>query len=64
MRLATRLRIVEAKLRPDDQEPRLVIVFDDGDGVWRDGQRNTIDPAAIDPRTQIIRFRLRLDGPQ
>jgi hypothetical protein len=27
-------------------------------------QATAIDPAAIDPRTQVIRFRLRPDGPQ
>jgi hypothetical protein len=64
MRLTTRLRMLEAKYRPENDVPRLLIVFEEADGVWHDGFGAAIDPAAVDPRTQVIRFRLRPDGPQ
>ena len=64
MRLTTRLRTLEAKVRLEDDVPGLLIVFDEEDGVWHDGRGTTIDPAAVDPRTQVIRFRQRPDGPQ
>ena len=64
MRLTTRLRVLEAKFRPEDDVPRVLIVFEEEPGVWRDGQGTVIDPATIDPRTQVIRFSLRPDGPQ
>jgi hypothetical protein len=63
MRLSTRLRVFEAKLRPDDKAPRLVIVFDDGDGVWRDWQGNAVDRAALGPWVRVIRLVERPDGP-
>ena len=64
MRLATRLRAVEVKLAPDDKKPRLVIVLDDGDGVWRDWHGNAVDRAALGPWVRVIVLRQRLDGPQ
>ena len=64
MRLATRLRMLEAKVRTEDDVPGLLILFENPDGTWHDGQGITIDPATIDPRTQLIRFRQRPDGPQ
>jgi hypothetical protein len=64
MRLTTRLHMLEAKLRPEDEVPGLLIVFEDEPGVWHDGQGTTIDPAMVNPRTQVIRLRLRPDGPQ
>jgi hypothetical protein len=50
--------------RPEDDVPGMLIVFEDEPGVWHDGQGTAIDPATVDPRTQVIRFRLRRDGPQ
>jgi hypothetical protein len=64
MRLTTRLRMLEAKLRPEDDVPKLLIVFEEEDGGWHDGRGVMIDPATVDPRTQVIRFRRRPDGPQ
>jgi hypothetical protein len=64
MRLTTRLRMLEAKFRPEDEVPKLLIVFDEGDGVWHDGWGNAIDRTTIHPRTQVIVFRQRPDGPQ
>jgi hypothetical protein len=64
MRLTTRLRMLEAKLRPEDDVPKLLIVFEEEDGGWHDGQGTAIDPATVDPRTQVIIFRKRPDGPQ
>lgn len=63
MRLAMRLKAVEAKLLPNDKEPRLVIVLDHGDGVWRDWQGNAVDRAAIGPWVRVIVLRQRPDGP-
>lgn len=63
MRLTTRLRTLETKLRPEDNVPKLLIVFEEADGVWQDGRGTAIDPSAVAPRTQVIRFRLRPDGP-
>jgi hypothetical protein len=63
MRLTTRLRMLEVKLRPEDDVPGLLIVLEE-DGVWHDWEGAVIDPATIDLRTQVIRFRLRPDGPQ
>jgi hypothetical protein len=34
MRLAMRLRALEAKLQPEDELPKVLIVFEEGDGVW------------------------------
>jgi hypothetical protein len=51
MRLATRLRMLEDKLRPEDEVPKVLIVFDEGDGTWHDGRGEAIDPGAVDPRT-------------
>ncbi|MCC6421462.1 MAG: hypothetical protein IT429_24860 [Gemmataceae bacterium] len=64
MRLATRLKIVGPKLRPDAKEPRLVIVAEDEDGTWRDAGDNPIDLAAVGPWVQVIRLVERPDGPQ
>ena len=64
MRLATRLRRLEAKARREDDGPRLLIVFEEADGTWHDGRGTALDPAAINPRTQVIVFRERPDGPQ
>jgi hypothetical protein len=64
MRLATRPRTLETMLRPEDEVPRLLIVFEEADGVWHDERGAAIDPCAVDPRTQVIRFRQRPDGPQ
>ena len=64
MRLTTRLRMLEAKFRPKDDVPRLLIVFEEEDGGWHDGRGAAIDRATVDPRTQVIIFRKRPDGPQ
>ena len=64
MRLTTRLRTLETKLRSEDDVPRLLIVLEEGDGVWHDWEGAVIDPKAVDPRTQVIIFRQRSDGPQ
>jgi hypothetical protein len=56
--------MLEAKLRPEDDVPKLLIVFEEEDGGWHDGQGTAIDPATVDPRTQVIIFRKRPDGPQ
>jgi hypothetical protein len=61
MRLTTRLERVEARLRPDDKEPRLVSVLDDEDGTWRDGRGNAVDPASIGPWVKVIRLVNRAD---
>jgi hypothetical protein len=63
MRLTTRLRTLETKLLLDDDMPRVLIVLEE-DGVWHDWEGAVIDPATIAPRTQVILFRLRPDGPQ
>jgi hypothetical protein len=63
MRLATRLSTLETKLSAGDDDPGVLIVLEDEDGVWHDSQGTAIDPA-VDPRTQVIRFRQRPDGPQ
>ncbi len=62
MRLTTRLRTLETKLRPEDEVPGFLIALEQ-DGVWHDWEGAVIDPTAVDPRTQVIRFRLRPDGP-
>jgi hypothetical protein len=64
MRLTTRLHMLEAKLQPEDDVPGVLIVFEDEDGTWHDRRGIAIDPSAVDPRTQVIRFRQRPDGPQ
>ena len=64
MRFATRLRKLEAKVQREDDVLGLLIVFKEADGTWHDGQGTTIDPAAINPRTQVIVFSERSDGPQ
>jgi hypothetical protein len=63
MRLTTRLRMLETKLRPEDDVPRFLFVLEEN-GVWRDWEGTIIDPATVDRLTQVIRFRLRPDGPQ
>lgn len=64
MKLATRLEKIEAKLRPDDDVPRLRIVLEDEDGVWHDGQGHEIDLATVGPLTRVVRLIRRPDGPQ
>jgi hypothetical protein len=64
MRLTTRLRRLEAKVQREDDVPGLLIVFQEADGTWHDGRGTAIDPAAINPRTQVIVFSERPDGPQ
>jgi hypothetical protein len=64
MRLSTRPRNLEARVRPEDNVPCLLVVFEEEPGVWHDGRGTAIDRATIDPRTQVIRFSLRPDGPQ
>ena len=64
MGLTARLRTLETKLLPVDDVPGLLIVLEEEDGVWHDWEGAVINPATVDPRTQVIRFRLRLDGPQ
>jgi hypothetical protein len=63
MRLTTRLRTLEAKLRPEDEVPGVLFVLEEN-GVWHDWEDTVIDPATVDPRTQVIRWSLRSDGPQ
>ena len=64
MRLATRLRTLETKVQPQDDVPGLLIVFKEEDGTWHDGRDTTINPATVNPRTQVIRIRRPPDGPQ
>jgi hypothetical protein len=64
MRLTTRLRTLEATFQPEDDVPGLLIEFEEADGVWQDGRGTTIDPATVDPRTQVIVICERPDGPQ
>jgi hypothetical protein len=64
MRLATRLRRLEAKVQREDDVLGLLIVFTEADGTWHDGWGTAIDPTAINPRTQVIVFSERPDGPQ
>jgi len=63
MRLTTRLRVLEEKFRPEDKVPGVLFVLEEN-GVWRDWEGTVIDPATVDPRTQVIRFSLRPDGAQ
>ena len=53
-----------ATVRREDDVAGLLIMFDDMDRIWHDGRRTVIDPAAMNPGTQVIRFRQRPDGPQ
>jgi len=64
MQLKTRLRTLEAKFRPEDDVPRLLVVFEEEDGAWHDGRGAAIDPATVNPGTQVIVFSERPDGPQ
>jgi hypothetical protein len=63
MQLVTRLAKIETKLQAENEVPGVVIVLEE-DGVRHDCEGAVIDPATVDPRTQVIRFRLRPDGPQ
>ena len=54
MRLATRLKFVEANPRPDGNEPRLVIVLEDKDGSRHESRRNVVAPATIGPWVKVI----------
>ena len=64
MRLAMRLRRLEAKVRREDDVPGLLVVIEEEDGIWHDGRGTPIDPASVDPRTQVIVIGQRPDGPQ
>ena len=64
LRLTTRLDKIAAALGRDEDYPAILIVFEEEEGVWHDGFGAAIDPASVDPRTQVIRFCLRPDGPQ
>ena len=64
MRLSTRLRNLEAKVRREDDVPGLLLVFEHEPGVWDDGRGTTIDPKTVDPRTHVIVIGQRPDGPQ
>ena len=64
MRLATRLRRLEAKARREDDVAGFLIVFKEADGTWHDGRGTAIDPATINLRTQVIVFCERPDGLQ
>jgi hypothetical protein len=64
MSLETRLRELEQKLAPPEEERPLLLVFADLDGRWTTGNGEEIDPAKIDPRTKVIVFGTRPDGPQ
>jgi hypothetical protein len=63
MRLTTRIAQLEARHPQDENYPRLLIVLVHPDGTWRVGGE-VVDPATIDPRTQVIRIGQRPDGPQ
>jgi hypothetical protein len=62
-RLPTRLAKSETKLRAEDEVAEMLIMLEE-DGVWHDWEGAVIDRDKVDPRTQMIRFRLRPDGPQ
>ena len=59
-----RLAKIAAALGRDDDVPAILIVFEEEEGVWHDGRGVTIDRETLDPRTQVIIFGLRPDGPQ
>jgi len=61
MTLAARLTRLELALLSEDRPALLVVIEDDG-RWWLEGR--DIDPAAIDPRTQLITITSRSDGPQ
>ena len=64
MSLTSRLDKIEAALAPaDDFLPMLIVFEDPVDGRWWQGETE-IDREAIDPRTQVIIFSQRPDGPQ
>jgi hypothetical protein len=58
------LRKLEQELGRETEEPPLLLVFADFDGRWTAADGEEIDPATIDPRTQVIVFGTRPDGPQ
>ena len=63
MRLATRLARLELALLSEDWEPALLVVIEERDGTWW-ANGVEIDPATIDPRTLVVIFTERADGPQ
>jgi hypothetical protein len=64
MTITTRMDKIAAALGPDDDVPAIVIVVEDPvDGRWWQGERE-IDRETLDPRTHVIVFRQRPDGPQ
>jgi hypothetical protein len=40
--------MLEVKLRPEDDVPGMLIVFEDEDGTWHHGLGWAIDPATVD----------------
>ena len=64
MMLTTRLDKIATALGRNDDFVAILIVFEEEEGVWHDGRGADIDPASVDPRTQLIVFRERPDGPQ
>ena len=64
MSLEARLRKLEHKLGRDDEEPPFLAVFADLDGRWIAADGEEVDPGTIDPRTQVVVFSERSDGPQ
>jgi hypothetical protein len=63
MTLNSRLDKIEAALGRDDDYPALIVVVEDEDGRWWNGE-TAIEPATVDPRTRVLVFRQRPDGPQ
>jgi hypothetical protein len=64
MTLEARLRKLEQKLGREEEVPPLLVVFADLDGRWTTGNGEEIDPTTVNPRAQVIIFKMRPDGPQ
>ena len=68
MSLKDRLDKLDARLPADPNAPPLVlVVVEDAEGRWchwDDEPAQEIDPATAHPRTQLVIFRLRPEGPQ
>lgn len=63
MRLRTRLQRLEITLHPP-KEPPLRIILVDEDGRWWEREAE-VDPAMIDPGTQLVLLRYRAtDAPR
>jgi hypothetical protein len=64
MTLNGRLDKIAAALGRDDDFLAMLIVLQENDGRWWTFEGQEVDPETLDPRTQVIVFRERPDGPQ